>query len=89
VNAARGPIVDTAALLELLRAERIRAVLDVTDPEPLGVDHPLWDAPGLLLTPHLAGDTLAAERRAFGLAGEQVRRYLAGQPLANVVQGEY
>jgi phosphoglycerate dehydrogenase-like enzyme len=89
VNAARGPIVDTAALLELLRAGRIRAVLDVTDPEPLSVDHPLWDAPGLLLTPHLAGDTLAAERRAFHLVGEQVRRYVAGEPLANVVQGDY
>ncbi len=89
VNAARGPIVDTAALVELLQARRIRAVLDVTDPEPLGADHPLWDAPGLLLTPHLAGDTLAAERRAFGLVGEQVRRYVAGEPLANVVEGGY
>ncbi len=89
VNAARGPIVDTAALLELLQAERIRAVLDVTDPEPLGADHPLWDAPGLLLTPHLAGDTPAAERRAFALVGEQVRRYLAGEPLTNVVEGGY
>jgi phosphoglycerate dehydrogenase-like enzyme len=89
VNAARGPILDTAALLDLLRSERIRAVLDVTDPEPLGADHPLWDAPGLLLTPHLAGDTLAAERRAFGLVGEQVRRYVAGKPLANVVDGCY
>ncbi len=89
VNAARGPIVDTAALLELLQAERIRAALDVTDPEPLGADHPLWDAPGLLLTPHLAGDTLAAERRAFGLVGDQVRRYLAGEPLRNVVEDGY
>ncbi len=89
VNAARGPILDTAALLELLQAERIRAALDVTDPEPLGVDHPLWDAPGLLLTPHLAGDSLAAERRAFALVGAQVRRYVAGEPLANVVEGDY
>ena len=89
VNAARGPIIEQAALLELLQAGRIRAALDVTDPEPLGADHPLWDAPGLLLTPHLAGDTLAAERRAFSLVGEQVRRYLAGEPLANVVEGGY
>lgn len=89
VNAARGPIIETAALLELLQAERIRAVLDVTDPEPLDADNPLWDAPGLLLTPHLAGDTLAAERRAFALVGEQVRRCIRGEPLANVVRGGY
>jgi phosphoglycerate dehydrogenase-like enzyme len=89
VNAARGPIVDTAALLELLQAQRIRAALDVTDPEPLAADHPLWDAPGLLLTPHFAGDTLAAERRAFGLVGEQVRRYVRGEALANVVEDGY
>jgi phosphoglycerate dehydrogenase-like enzyme len=89
VNAARGPIVDTGALLELLRDKRIRAALDVTDPEPLPADHPLWDAPGLLLTPHLAGDTLAAERRAFALVGEQVRRYVRGEPLANVVSSGY
>jgi phosphoglycerate dehydrogenase-like enzyme len=89
VNAARGPIVDTAALLKLLQAERIRAALDVTDPEPLAADHPLWDAPGLLLTPHFAGDTLAAEHRAFGLVGEQVRRYVRGEPLENVVEDGY
>lgn len=89
VNAARGPIVDTAALLELLEAEQIRAALDVTDPEPLPADDPLWDAPGLLLTPHRAGDTLAAERRAFALVGEQVGRYMCKEPLANVVHDGY
>jgi phosphoglycerate dehydrogenase-like enzyme len=89
VNAARGPILDTQALLQLLRAERIRAALDVTDPEPLPPDHPLWDAPGVLITPHLAGDTLAADRRAFALVGEQVGRYLHGEPLANVVEHGY
>ncbi len=73
VNAARGPIVDTEALLELLRVGRIRAALDVTEPEPLPADHPLWKAPGLLITPHFAGDTRGAERRAFELVGEQVR----------------
>jgi phosphoglycerate dehydrogenase-like enzyme len=89
VNAARGPIVDTDALLELLRAGRVRATLDVTDPEPLPSEHPLWDAPGVTITPHLAGDTVAAERRAFVLVGEQVRRYVRGEPLANVVEHGY
>ena len=89
VNAARGPILDTAALLELLRAGRVRAALDVTDPEPLPAEHPLWDAPGLLLTPHFAGDTIAADRRAFALVGAQVRRFVGGKRLANVVDGGY
>lgn len=89
VNAARGPIVDTAALLELLQSGRIRAALDVTEPEPLPADHPLWDAPGLLITPHFAGDTRGAERCAFALVGEQVRRYVSGEPLVNVVDGDY
>jgi phosphoglycerate dehydrogenase-like enzyme len=89
VNAARGPIVDTEALLGLLQAGRVRAALDVTDPEPLGADHPLWDAPGTLITPHIAGDTLAAQRRAFALVGEQVGRYARGEPLANVVEHGY
>jgi phosphoglycerate dehydrogenase-like enzyme len=89
VNAARGPIVDTDALLELLQAGRLRAALDVTDPEPLPADHPLWDAPGVLITPHFAGDTLPADRRAFALAGEQVGRYARGEPLLNVVEHGY
>ncbi len=89
VNAARGPVLDTTALLELLLAGRIRAALDVTDPEPLPADHPLWDAPGALITPHFAGDTPAADRRVFALVGEQVRRHVRGEPLANVVQGGY
>jgi phosphoglycerate dehydrogenase-like enzyme len=89
VNAARGPIVDTPALLDLLQGERIRAALDVTDPEPLPPDHPLWDAPGVLITPHFAGDTPAAERRAFALVGEQVRRYARDEPLVNVVHDGY
>ncbi len=89
VNAARGPILDTRALVGLLRAERIRAALDVTDPEPLPPGDPLWDAPGVLITPHLAGDTPAAERRAWTLVGEQVRRHLRGEPLANVVRHGY
>ncbi|MGA9314054.1 MAG: 2-hydroxyacid dehydrogenase [Solirubrobacteraceae bacterium] len=89
VNAARGSIVDTEALLDLLRAGRIRAALDVTEPEPLPAEHQLWDAPGLLITPHFAGDTQGAQRRAFALVGEQVRRYVRGEPLVNVVEGDY
>jgi phosphoglycerate dehydrogenase-like enzyme len=89
VNAARGPIVDTDALVELLRAGRLRAALDVCDPEPLPPDHPLWEAPGATITPHLAGDTPAAERRAFAFVGEQVRRYALGESLVNVVSDGY
>ena len=89
VNAARGAIVDSVALLELLQAGRVRAALDVTDPEPLPADHPLWDAPGTLITPHFAGDTVAAERRAFALVGDQVRRYAQGEPLVNTVENGY
>jgi phosphoglycerate dehydrogenase-like enzyme len=89
VNAARGPIVDSGALVELLQAQRIRAALDVTDPEPLPADHPLWDAPGVLITPHFAGDTKGAERHAFALVGEQVRRYVRGESLVNIVEDGY
>jgi phosphoglycerate dehydrogenase-like enzyme len=89
VNAARGRILESQALLELLRAGRVRAVLDVTDPEPLPAEHPLWNAPGVLITPHLAGDTIAAERRAFAIVGEQVGRYVRDEPLANVVEHGY
>jgi phosphoglycerate dehydrogenase-like enzyme len=89
VNAARGRVVDNHALLDLLQGRRLRAALDVSDPEPLPPEHPLWDAPGVLITPHLAGDTTAAARRAFVLVGEQVRRYMNDEPLVNVVEGSY
>jgi phosphoglycerate dehydrogenase-like enzyme len=89
VNAARGPVVDYRALLEQLQAGRIRAAVDVTDPEPVPPGDPLWDAPGLLVTPHLAGDTEAADRRAYALVGEQVRRYVRGEPLENKVEHGY
>jgi len=88
VNAARGPVVDTDALLELLAGGRLHAALDVTDPEPLAPEHPLWSAPGVLITPHVAGDTAGSERRAFALVGEQVRRWAAGEALRNVVAPE-
>jgi phosphoglycerate dehydrogenase-like enzyme len=86
VNAARGPVVDTAALLEQLNTGRLRAALDVTDPEPLPPDNPLWDAPGTLITPHLAGDSPQAEERAYGLIGDQIRRYVNQEELLNVVK---
>jgi phosphoglycerate dehydrogenase-like enzyme len=89
VNAARGPVVDTDALLAELRAERITAALDVTDPEPLPEGHPLWTAPGLLLTPHVAGSTDGFPPRIAELVRAQIGRYLAGEPLVNVVRGEY
>jgi phosphoglycerate dehydrogenase-like enzyme len=85
VNAGRGTAVDTDALVDAVGRGRIRAALDVTDPEPLPEDHPLWGLPGVLLTPHLAGDSEAAERRVYRFVGEQVARYLRGEPLVNVV----
>jgi phosphoglycerate dehydrogenase-like enzyme len=89
VNVSRGPVVDTEALVAELQSGRLRAALDVTDPEPLPADHPLWAAPGLLLTPHVGGDSDAFEPRALRLVGEQLRRYCAGEPLLNVITGDY
>ncbi|MDR3774439.1 MAG: 2-hydroxyacid dehydrogenase [Terracidiphilus sp.] len=86
VNAARGPIVDTDALVEALNAGRIRAALDVTDPEPLPEGHPLWSCPNLLITPHVGGSSPQFAPRALGIAADELRRYLAGEPLQNVVQ---
>ena len=85
VNAARGRIVDTDALLAELTAGRIRAVLDVTDPEPLPAGHPLWSAPGVLITPHVGGEVPQTEARTAAAAADQIGRVLAGEPLANVV----
>ena len=86
VNAGRGPVVDTDALVEAVRAGRIRAALDVTDPEPLPDDHPLWTLDGVFLTPHVAGDTPEAERAAQALARAQMLRHRAGLPLEHVVR---
>ena len=85
VNAARGVVVDTDALLAELTAGRLRAALDVTDPEPLPEGHPLWSAPGLLLTPHVGGAVPDTEARATAAVTDQLQRVLAGQPLQNVV----
>ena len=89
VNAARGPVVETDALVDALQAGKIRAALDVTDPEPLPAGHPLWKAPNLFITPHIAGGSPHFLERAFTLAGQQVARYLQGEPLHNVVTEGY
>jgi phosphoglycerate dehydrogenase-like enzyme len=89
VNAGRGATTDTDALVAALQAQRIRAVLDVVEPEPLPSDHPLWTAPNVMISPHSAGDTPAADRAAWALAAEQLRRYAAGEPLENVVRDGY
>ncbi len=89
VNIARGPVVDTDALLAELTSERIHAALDVVDPEPLPEDHPLWHAPNLLIAPHVGGNSSAMEPRAHRLVRDQLQRYAAGEPLMNVVTGSY
>jgi phosphoglycerate dehydrogenase-like enzyme len=89
VNAARGPVVETDALVEALLSGRIHAAVDVTDPEPLPVGHPLWSAPNLLITPHIAGSSPAMMDRVMRLIGDQCRRYLAGEPLAHIVTEGY
>jgi phosphoglycerate dehydrogenase-like enzyme len=86
VNAARGPIVNTDALVEALQSKRVRAALDVTDPEPLPVGHPLWKCPNLLITPHVGGSSPEFARRSLKIAADELRRYMAGEPLRNVVQ---
>lgn len=85
VNAARGPVVVTDALVAALNEHRIRAAVDVTDPEPLPADHPLWSAPNCLITPHIGGSTPEFIFRAFRFAAAQVQRFVAGEPLENVV----
>ena len=89
VNAARGGVVETDALTEALTRGHIRAALDVTDPEPLPPEHPLWRAPNLLITPHIATDTPRFTARAFAFAAEQAQRFARGEPLLNVIRGEY
>jgi phosphoglycerate dehydrogenase-like enzyme len=86
VNAARGPVVQTDALIEALNAGRIRAALDVTDPEPLPDGHPLWKCPDLYITPHIGGSSPRFMRRGLKVVAEELERYMKGQPLQNVVQ---
>jgi phosphoglycerate dehydrogenase-like enzyme len=85
VSAGRGPVVDTDALVAELSSGRLRAVLDVTDPEPLPAGHPLWER-ALAITPHNAGDSPGGDERAIALAAEQLGRFARGEPLENVVR---
>jgi phosphoglycerate dehydrogenase-like enzyme len=85
VNVARGTVVDTDALLAELESGRLRAALDVTDPEPLPADHRLWSAPGVIITPHEGGNTTATHARMVALVQRQLDLLAAGEPLVNVV----
>jgi phosphoglycerate dehydrogenase-like enzyme len=89
VNAGRGGVADTQAIAAAVQRGRIRAALDVVDPEPLPAEHPLWRAGEVLLTPHIAGTTDGFLDRAWRFVGEQVRRYIDGEPLLNVVREGY
>jgi phosphoglycerate dehydrogenase-like enzyme len=85
VNVARGKVVDTDALLEATRSGRIMAAMDVTDPEPLPADHPLWQVPGVLISPHVGGVTTAFVPRAVALLRNQIAAFAGGRPLRHVV----
>jgi phosphoglycerate dehydrogenase-like enzyme len=85
VNVSAGPVVDTDALVAELYSHRLRAALDVTDPEPLPPDHPLWGAPGLFLTPHVAGTGSHSTSRAYAVAAAQIERFLTGRIPDNLV----
>jgi phosphoglycerate dehydrogenase-like enzyme len=89
VNAARGAVVDTAALVAEVASGRLRAALDVTDPEPLPPGHALWSLPGVFITPHVAASTPVSRQRAARLVREQAAAYLRGEPLRNVINGAY
>ncbi|MFI0814178.1 2-hydroxyacid dehydrogenase [Streptomyces sp. NPDC021098] len=85
VNVARGAVVDTKALLAEVESGRLRAALDVTDPEPLPAGHPLWHAPGVLITPHVGGPSSAFLPRAKRLVRGQLHRFAAGEPMEHLV----
>ena len=89
VNVARGAVVDTDALVAALHEGRVTAALDVFDTEPLPADSPLWSAPGLLVSPHVGGASSAMWPRAYRLVREQLARFATGEPLWNVMSGDY
>lgn len=89
VNVARGPVVRTDDLVAEVSTGRLRAALDVTDPEPLPAGHPLWSAPGVLVSPHVGGNTSAFLPRAARLVEAQLQRWAAGEPLAHVITATY
>lgn len=83
VNVSRGKVVDTDAVVR--QAGRVRLAADVTDPEPLPADHPLWSTPGVLISPHVGGMSSAMQPRIDGVVRRQVARLLAGEEPADVV----
>jgi phosphoglycerate dehydrogenase-like enzyme len=86
INIARGPMVDESALLEALTQRRIGgATLDVFDTEPLPPGHPLWDAPNVTITAHMSADAVGWRETLAAQFVTNARRWLAGQPLLNVV----
>jgi phosphoglycerate dehydrogenase-like enzyme len=85
VNVARGKIVDTDALVRELNTGRISAALDVTDPEPLPADHPLWRAKNVMITPHVGGDSEAFEKRGRRFIESQLQRIADGLPPLNII----
>ena len=89
VNVSRGLVVDNQALVAELATGRLRAAVDVVDPEPVPEDHPFWDAPGLLISPHVGGASSAMWPRAHRLVRDQLHRYAAGEELVNVMSGDY
>jgi phosphoglycerate dehydrogenase-like enzyme len=89
VNAARGVLLVTDDLVAEARTGRLSAALDVTGPEPLPPGHPLWSLPNVLITPHVGASTPVSSRGAVSLVRAQVERYLTGEPLANVITGDY
>lgn len=89
INVSRGAVVNTVALTDAVRAGKFRGVgLDVTDPEPLPSDHPLWSFPHVLITPHMAGPSDHNRRRSFELVRTNIARFLRGENLLNVVNKE-
>jgi len=89
INAARGGLVVTDDLVAEVSTGRLAAAMDVTDPEPLPPGHPLWKLPNVFITPHVGASTPYSMREANRLVRAQAERYLAGQPLANIITGEY
>lgn len=89
VNAARGKVVDTGALLAETASGRLKAALDVFDPEPLPAEHDLWALENVLMTPHIGGNVPGIEERGYTLVGDQIRRFAAGEPIENVVVNGY
>ena len=87
VNVGRGPLIDTDALVDHVRRGRIRAALDVTDPEPLPEGHPLWGLDGVLISPHVGGASSAMRPRIARLVRRQIEHLLAGEEPENVVIG--